>query len=152
MKKFKQEIRDKDRVVYVLNTIAERINMYEEKDFKPIEITIQEVSNSVTRRQHNYLFGVVYEYLKQAYLDAGYEEYLAMDVETFHTRMKTKFYYELVAFPEFGGIHIPVAKSLKLGKAVKSDVVEYITRLIIEGANLGVEIPSPEAGLFKVEE
>lgn len=107
--------------------------------FKPFDIEVKEIKDSVSRRQQAYIYGVVYPYLKQGLLDCGYEVKTLTD-EQFDYFMRQMFYFDIVPTKK-GEVKVP--KRLCFTKAHKDEVTGYIEDLLAFGAKIGCYIPSP---------
>lgn len=115
-------------------------------DFKPIVITIREIKDKISRAQQKYLFGVVYKYLRQGLIDAGYSSVKLLDDDEFDYFLRGMFHYKTVETSK-GATKIP--KRLCFGKAHKDEVCLYIDELIRFGAKIGTFIPSPTNELYQ---
>ena len=106
--------------------------------FKPFEIEVRVIKDTVSRNQQSYIFGVIYPRLKQALVDAGYE-IESLEEEEFDYFMREMFYYKIVKTRK-GERKIP--KRLNFSKGKKDEVSNYISDLLSLASKLGCYIPS----------
>lgn len=107
--------------------------------FKPFEIEIKDIKDSVSRNQQSYLYSTVYPLLKQGFIDAGYD-IRNMDIEDFDYFMRKQFYSKRVVTSKGEEI---IPKRLCFGKGKKDEVSVYIDQLLRVAAKIGCYIPSP---------
>ena len=115
-------------------------------NFKPFTIEKKLVKDPVSRKQHGYLFGIVYPTLKSGMIEQGREDIRRIDDEDFDVLCRTAFYYKLIE-TEKGIIKLP--KRLCLGKANWQDVKTYIDDLIQFAAEIGIYIPAPHEDIYQ---
>lgn len=110
-----------------------------EKHFKPFTIEIKSF-DAVSRNQQEYIFGVIYPLLKQALVDAGYEDVKNVTDDQFDYFLRGMFYFDIVKTSK-GEVKLP--RRLNFTKGKKEEVSHYIEDLLAFGARLGCYIPSP---------
>lgn len=116
----------------------EAMNNQFQKGFKPFEIQIKEIKDSVSRKQQRYIFGVIYPRLKQAFISAGYD-IRDLEEEEFDYFMREMFHYKIIQTSK-GDKKVP--KRLNFAKGKKEEVSVYIDKLLSCASRLGCYIPS----------
>lgn len=115
-------------------------------NFKPFTIEKKLVKDPVSRKQHGYLFGIVYPTLKAGMIEQGREDIRRIDNEDFDVLCRTAFYFKLIETDK-GVVKLP--KRLCLGKAYWEEVKTYIDDLIQFAAEIGIYIPAPHEDIFQ---
>lgn len=115
-------------------------------NFKPFTIEKKLVKDPVSRKQHGYLFGIVYPTLKAGMIEQGREDIRRIDNEDFDVLCRTAFYFKLIETDK-GVVKLP--KRLCLGKAYWEEVKTYIDDLIHFAAEIGIYIPAPHEDIFQ---
>ncbi len=108
------------------------------RKFKPFDIDVQVIKDTISRNQQRYIYGVIYPRLKNALLEAGYEDLKNITDDQFDYFMRGMFYFDIVHTSK--GEH-KLPRRLNFEKGKKDEVSGYIEDLLQFASRLGCYIP-----------
>ena len=108
------------------------------RKFKPFDIDVQTIKDTVSRNQQHYIYGVIYPRLKNALVEAGYGEFKNVTDSQFDYYMRDMFYFDIV---QIFNEEKKIPRRLNFEKGKKDEVSGYIEDLLQFASRMGCYIP-----------